>query len=234
MRHYFDRPRFASGAARPKTFSASALAAVALLGVGSIPDVQAQSSKLGAYSGSINVSETLDRPNLRLSSRATVKVSLPVTERKKSSVSAEFLGGEAPAASVLVSRWDTFHKESSADSGGQFNTTTCSLAAPVEVAMMPTGVLNVDLPTKTHSLSLVLLSTKDLAFNCEHSRSGAFKKKSGIALYLGTGAPGMQTMNPLPFTDPARLSAKYTLMPTPDTQGEHGPIVQEWDLRLEQ
>ncbi len=234
MRHYLLRPQFASATSRRKAFAAAPLAAMALLCACSISGVQAQTSKLGAYSGSINVSETLSRPNLRLSTRATVKVKLPITERDSSSISAEFLSGEAPAASVLISQWDTFHKESSADSGGQFNTTTCSLAAPVEIPMTPTGVLNVDLKAKKHALSLTLLSTRDVAFNCTHSRSGASRKKSGITLYIGNGAPGMQSMNPLPINEPGRLSAKYTLMPTPDTQGEHGPIVQEWDLRLGQ
>lgn len=206
--------------------------AIALLCACIVPGVQAQ-TKLGLYSGSINIAETLDLPNLKLTSRATVKVILPVTERDSSSISAEFLSGEAPPANVQITQWDTFHKESSADSGGQFNITKCALAAPVEVSMTPTGVLNVDLRAKKHSLSIVLLSTKDVAFNCTHSRSGAFKKKVGITMVIGTGAPGMQSMNPLPITDPARLTAKYTLMPTSDTKGEHGPIVQEWDLRLE-
>ena len=63
-----------------------------------------------------------------------------------------------------------------------------------------------------------------------NSRSGAYKKKEGIALYIGTGGPGVQTM--LPFSDAARLTENYTLMPTADTKGKYGPIVQEWDLRL--
>ena len=33
------------------------------------------------------------------------------------------------------------------------------------------------------------------------------------------------------MTDPARLAASYTLMPTAATKNT-GPIVQEWDLRL--
>jgi hypothetical protein len=65
-----------------------------------------------------------------------------------------------------------------------------------------------------------------------HSRSGPYKKKTGVALYIGTGAPGEQGTSPLPFSDPTRLVAKYTLMPTAQTKGQYGPIVQEWDLRL--
>ena len=36
----------------------------------------------------------------------------------------------------------------------------------------------------------------------------------------------------MPFTDASRLMAKYTLMPTAETKGKYGPIIQEWDLKL--
>ena len=216
------------------TPSAHVLAALSLLCLCSTADVHGQSNKLGTYRGVINASENLIQPNFRLSTKATVRISLPVSERGSSSISSEFLSDEAPPALVLVSQWDTFRKETSADSGGQFNTTTCSLAAPMEVPMTPSGVLNVDLRAKKYAMSIVLLSTRDLAFNCVHSRSGPFKKQMGVALTLGTGAPGMQDSNPLPFSDPAILIGKFTLVPPPANQREHGPIVQEWDLRLAQ
>jgi hypothetical protein len=232
-RSRFD-PLLALGNSARKSLDAPIVVALSLLCVGFTANAYGQSNKLGTYRGVINVSESLSRPNLKLSTKATVRISLPVSERDSSSISSEFLSDEAPAASVLVAQWDTFHKEASADSGGQFNTTTCSLAAPAEVPMTPSGVLNVDLRAKKYALSIVLLSTNELAFNCVHSRSGPFKKKMGIALTLGTGAPGMQGANPLPFADPASLIARFTLIPPPANQGEHGPIVQDWDLRLAQ
>jgi hypothetical protein len=96
-------------------------------------------------------------------------------------------------------------------------------------------VLNVDLKKKRHSMSLVLLSAGpggDLAFNCTHSRSGPYKKKGGIALVMGTGPPGMQYETQLPFSDASLLAAKYTMMPTAETRGQYGPIVQQWELKL--
>lgn len=164
--------------------------------------------------------------------RASVKISLPVTQHDESSATAEFLSGEAPSATVLISQWDESFKGKFEDSDGKFRSWTCSLAAPIEVPMMPTGVLNVDLKGKKHALSITLLSTKDVAFNCMHSRSGAYKKKQGVSLYIGTGTPGMQYETQLPFSDAARLNASYTLMPTADTKGQLGPIIQERDLRL--
>lgn len=193
----------------------------------------AQSKNLGSYVGTIDVSGTQEGPQVTY--RARVKASMPVSDRDGSSINAEFLAGEAPNASVLVSQWDSFHREKSADSGGQFNTDTCTLAAPKEISMTVTGVLNVDLKKKRHSMSLVLLSagpSGDLAFNCTHSRSGPYKKKGGIALVMGTGDPGMQYETQLPFSDASHLAAKYTMMPTAETQGQYGPIVQQWEFKL--
>jgi len=192
--------------------------------------VRAQPGKLGAYSGTIKVSGTEVSPQVVF--RATVKVNLPVTERDKSSITSDFMTVDAPNASVLLSQWDISFTEKSADSDGKFSSWRCSLAAPVEISMKPTGILNVDLEKKKHELSLTLLSTQDVAFNCVHSRSGAYNKKQGVTLYIGTGAPGMQGMAPLPFSDAGRLTARYTLMPTAETKGRYGPIVQEWDLLL--
>lgn len=191
--------------------------------------VEAQQARLGTYAGTIHLSGTEVAPKVAYKARA--KVVLPVTERNASSVTAEFLAGEAPNASVLISQWDSSYTEKSPDSGGQYNSWSCTLAAPVEIPMTTTGVLNVDLKKKTHAMSVTLVSLKDVAFDCKHSRSGPYKKRSGIALVIGTGAPGAQFETQLPFTDPARLTAKYTLMPTAQTKGQYGPIVQEWDLQ---
>lgn len=192
--------------------------------------VLAQAGKLGSYVGTLQVSGTEVSPQVTY--RATIKVSLPVTERDSSSITADFITEDAPNASVQIAQWDSSFTEKSAGSDGKFAHWTCSLAAPVEISMKPTGILNVDLSKKNHELSLTLLSTQDVAFNCVHSQSGAYKKKQGIMLYLGTGAPGAQGKAPMPFTDAARLMAKYTLMPTAETKGKYGPIIQEWDLKL--
>ena len=197
------------------------------------PNVLAQSKKLGTYKGVIQVSESLDTPNLRFSYRATVKLSMPVSRRDGDKISAEFLSGEAPAGSMLISQAETFTKQKSADSGGHFSTTTCTLAAPVEVPFTPSGTLDVDLREKKYSLSIAMVVTQEIKANCVHSRGapskGNFKKPSA----LGTGAPGQQSLNFLSFADPSRLNGKFTLAPGPDRQGTGGPIVQEWSLVLE-
>ena len=230
MKKYLGPPQFCR-ARQPRGALLSRLIALAIVAGASSPaPVLAQSGKLGTYSGTINVSGTEVSPQVIY--RATAKVNLPVTERDGSSITADFMTEDAPNASVLISQWDSSFKEKSADSDGKFSSWSCSLAAPVEIAMKPTGILNVDLEKKKHALSLTLLSTGDVAFNCVNSRSGPYKKKQGVTLYIGTGAPGRQGMTPLPFSDIARLIAKYSLMPTAETKGKYGPIVQEWDFRL--
>ena len=115
---------------------AFALLAVAALGA------HAQ-SKLGAYSGTFEVTGTERDPKVGYT--ASVKVSLPLSKRDAGRIEAELLAGEAPPAMVTVTRWDYFHREKSADSSGHFAETTCKLAAAVEVPAFVTGVVNVDL-----------------------------------------------------------------------------------------
>lgn len=205
------------------------LAAAAMVLATACGGAAAQSKNLGKYEGTINVSGTQFGPEVTY--RAQVKVTMPITDRDDTSLTSEFLSGEAPEARVLVSQWDESFTQKSADSDGKFSSYTCSLAAPVEVPMSATGVLNVDLKAKKHAYSLVLLSNKDLAFNCKSSRTGAYKKNSGVALTLGTGAPGAHSKTMLPFTDASRLAARFTLTPGAEYKGKYGPIVQEWDFK---
>jgi hypothetical protein len=62
----------------------------------------AQSKNLGSYVGTIDVSGTQHGPDVTY--RARVKVSMPVSDRDASSINAEFLSGEAPSASILVTQ----------------------------------------------------------------------------------------------------------------------------------
>jgi hypothetical protein len=231
FRHPFDVVREAPATRRLCRERRASAATIATLTLAlCISTAHAQTGKLGSYAGTIKVSGSEISP--KVTYRASAKVSLPVSERKDSSISAEFLAGEAPNAIVTITQWDSSYTEKSADSDGKFSSWSCTLAAPVDIPMTATGVLDVDLKTKKHALSLTLLATKEVAFNCVNSRSGPYKKKQGIALYIGTGAPGAQSETQLPFTDPARLAASYTLMPTAATKQKYGPIMQEWDLRL--
>ena len=188
--------------------------------------------KLGAYVGTFEVSGSERDP--KVTYKATVKVNLPVSGRTANAIDADFLSGDAPAATIRLAQWDYFHREKSADSSGTFVETRCWLAGPVEVPAMVTGVVNVDLRKKNYAMSLTLQSTKEVPFDCSSTRQKSYKKKEGIAFALGTGAPGMQFESPQPLADPARLAARFTMDPSRQSGGQVGPVVQEWDLRLSQ
>jgi hypothetical protein len=193
---------------------------------------QQGAGKLGAYSGTFEVAGTERDP--KVAYKATVKVNLPVTGRTANAIDADFLGGEAPPATIKVTQWDYFHRAKSADSSGTFVETKCWLAGPIEVPALVIGVVNVDLRKKIYSMSLTLQSVKEVPFECSSTRQKSFKKNQGIGFALGTGAPGMQADSPLPLADPARLAAKFTMDASTQSGGQVGPVVQEWDLRLSQ
>jgi hypothetical protein len=189
----------------------------------------AKAGKQGTYSGEFTVSATDTSPPLAY--RASGKVTLSVTERGTDSATADFLAGDGPPAIVRIEQWDSAWKGTAPESDGKMSSWKCSLAAPVEIPMTATGVLNVNLKKKTHAMSVTLMSTKDVAMNCVHSRSGAYKRSEGIMLYLGTGVPGQHYEKQLPFADAAKLAASYALNVGAASAGR-GPIAQTWELRL--
>ena len=208
-----------------KQVVACALAAAAF----AAPCVQAQ-SKQGTYTGTFEASGSERDPQVTW--KATIKVSLPVTKRSAEAIESDFLAGDAQAT-VKVTQYEFFSKQKSADSSGHFQETKCSLAAPMEVPAMATGVLNVDLRKKNYSMSLTIMPMKEVALNCTSTRgTPKFKKNTGVGMALGTGAPGEQWQKPQPLSDPARLAAKFTMDPSQQSQGAVGPVVQEWDLKL--
>ena len=164
MKITFDRLQHNLIRSPVTSLPARVIAIVALAYAFGSGGVHAQAGKHGAYTGTIEITGTEISP--KVSYRASAKVNLPVSSHKADAVTAEFLAGEAPDAIVKISQWDISHTEKSADSGGQFNSYTCALAVPVEIPMSATGVLDVNLKARTHALSLTLLSTKDIAFNC--------------------------------------------------------------------
>ena len=192
----------------------------------------AQGGKLGAYTGTFEVTGTEKDPAITF--KYTIKVNLPVTKRDADLIEADFNAGEAPPATIKVTQYDYFKKEKSADSSGHFMETRCSLAAPVEVPASVIGIVDVDLRKKNYTMSLVVMSMKDADFKCTATRGAPYKKKMGVGTALGTGAPGMQFDSPQKYSDPARLTAKFSMDAAKQGGANLGPIVQEWDLKLSQ
>ena len=207
-----------------------ALTAVNLASVGITEDAHAQSGKLGVYTGTVAVSGTLTENRGKETYHADVKISLPVTERNERSAMAEVNDVEKPSAMTMITQWEVVGKETLPDErDGKLDSWHCSIAAPTEVPMNASGVLNLDYGAKTHSMSIALVALKTIPLKCMHSRTGPYKKDQLVSLVIGTTVMG-DPFKELPFADPARLTATYMLVPP--TESGFGPVDMVWDLRL--
>jgi len=208
---------------------ALALTVVTLACVG-ITDAQAQSGKLGAYTGTVAVSGTMTENRGKETYHADLKISMPLTDRDDSSAMAEISDVDKPSTTALITQWEVVGKETVPDErDGKLDSWHCSIAGPIEVPMHASGVLNLDYRAKTHSMSIALVATRTIPLKCTHTRTGAYKKDQAVSLVIGTTVMG-DAFKELPFADPARLTATYKLVPPAETN--FGPIDMVWDLRL--
>jgi hypothetical protein len=208
---------------------ASLLSVVAL--TAGAPWASAQTGKLGAYEGTVTVSGTETGKYTQGAYSATLKVHLPLATVSSSAAYAEVDDVDKPSASAIITQWDSSGRNSSPDSDGRISTWTCKLAAPTEVPLNGSGMLDVDYRAKTHAAFVTYVATKPIPLNCVSSRSGAYKQAQAVALFFGTNEPDMP-WNGLPFADPAHLTATYTLVPASQMKGRNGPQAQAWDLHL--
>jgi hypothetical protein len=206
--------------------------AAALLLAGFAGAAQAQAGKRGTYAGTVAVSGTETEKHGTVNYRATIKVSLPLTEGDERSARAEVDDVDKPSAMATITQWDVAKRNASPDSDGKITSWKCSLAKPTEVPMNGSGALNVDYRKKTHSMFVALVSTKQIPLDCVNSRSGPYKTQVAVGLFFGTNEPDVLPWKELPFADAARLAAKHVLVPVSNMKGRNAPQEQEWDLRL--
>ncbi|MBL0141644.1 MAG: hypothetical protein IPP91_06145 [Betaproteobacteria bacterium] len=208
---------------------------LALACAGIAGSAQAQDGKLGAYTGTVTISGTelsaAGNPG-KVDFRATVKITLPLTSRSDTSAMAELSDIDKPSASAEITQWDLAGRNASADSDGKITSWTCALAAPTTIPMNGQGTLNVDYRKKTHSMFIALVSLKPIPLRCVNSRSGAYRQTRTVSLFFGTSEPDVLPWKELPFADPARLSAKYRLVPVSQMKGRYAPVEMAWDLQL--
>jgi hypothetical protein len=193
---------------------------------------QAQGSKLGTYSGTVVVSGTEIGKFSKTTYSARIEITLPLTTGDARSAMAEIGDVDKPSAKGTITQWDLEARNSGPDSDGKITSWTCKLAAAVTVPMNASGVLNVDFSAKKYSMFVALAGLKPIALNCVNSRSGAYKDSKAVGLAFGTNPPDVLPYKELPFADPMRLAAKYTLEPIGAMKGRAGPLVQEWDFKL--
>jgi hypothetical protein len=211
-------------------FQALALVVVFMGCIGVPDEAQATSSKLGVYAGTVAVSGTLMENGDKETYHADVKINLPITNGNDRDAMIEVNDVDKPSATALVTQWEVVGKETTPDErDGKIDSWHCSIAAPTEVPMNASGVLNLDYRAKTQSISIALVATKTIPLKCSHSRRGAYKKDVVVSLMIGTTVMG-GTFKELPFADPARLKAAYKLVPPAETN--FGPIDMVWDFRL--
>ena len=207
--------------------AATAVACVVIAG-----PAHAQSGKLGAYTGTVTVSGSEIEKHSKTDFRATIKVSLPVASLKESATRAEVDDVDKPSATATITQWELEARNASPDSDGKITSWKCSLAAPTDVPMNASGALDVSHRTKKYSMFVALVSTKPIPLQCVNSRSGPYKNTKAVSLFFGTSEPDLMPANALPYTDPARLTAKSKLVPASSMKGRYGPVDMEWDLRL--
>ena len=191
----------------------------------------AQAGKLGAYEGTVTVSGTEVGTYTQGTYKASLTVRLPLMEVSKSAAHAEVGDVDKPSATATITQWDTAGRNSSPDSDGKISSWTCKLAAPTEVPMNGSGVLDVDYRARTHAVFVAYVATRPVPFNCVSSRSGPYRKAEPVSLFFGTNEPDGE-WKALPYADPARLSARHTLVPVSQMKGRNGPQEQTWDLQL--
>lgn len=188
----------------------------------------AQAQAMGAYEGTITISGTMKDSRARYEAR--IKVVLPIGESSASSVLAG-LDVTVPDGTVEITQYEETRGSGGPGEGGEdTGSERCTLKSPAKLPVQVQGVLAVDLRKSVYDFSVSIVSQDDMELSCINTRSGASTRTEGFAISTGTGVPGSQSENRLPFTDSAHLSGQFTLDPTEYTQGEFGPIQQKWEF----
>ena len=191
-------------------------------------DAGAQKPNLGSYVGTATILSTEINGKNRTLTRATVKVTIPVTNAGSSGTTAEVDDIDKPSAMASITELTSTREENSRGSDGKFATESCKLSKPVDIPMNAQGSLSLDHRKKTYTVFIAMVGLKQFALDCVHSQSGAHKKQSAAALALGTHDPSNEPVN-LPYTDPARLVAKHKLV----VAGGTTTVEQEWVFQLQ-
>jgi hypothetical protein len=189
----------------------------------------AQAGKHGAYVGTAKISYKEGEPPNPLEIRSEVKITIPLTSVGARSAMADLDASGAPAT-MKVTHFETSQRFPP-DASGKIHSISCKLAAPAEIPVMAQGTMDLDYRKKTYSMFIALLGMKDVTLDCVHSGAGPSKRQQGVAVSLGTHEAG-QAFGGLPYTDPARLVAKHTMVPGPQMKDKRVRVDQEWELQL--
>ena len=215
----------------------SAIAATAcILAVGLCGGAQpawGQGRTFGTYAATVRIAGTeVDGETRRVVYRAEVKMNIPVNDGNPSRAIISIDDVGEPSAKVTITQWDLEERNTSPNADGQITSWKCQLAAPVTVPMLATGVLNLDYRKRIYSMFVSLSGVEEAPLRCVNSRSGPYTKGESLLFFFGTTELDTIPHDALPLSDPARISAKFRLVPKGAMKGQFLPQDQEWELVL--
>ena len=204
----------------------------ALVFASTMSAAQADDVSMGVYNGTVNIVGAESNANEQVRYSADVKISLPITNRKKTTALAEIADEETPSATAVITQWSVIGQNAAPEADGKTTSWTCELAARTEVEMNGTGTLNLDYKAKNYSMFIALESLQTIPLQCKNSRTGAYQEEKKVSLFFGTNEPNVLLRNKLVFDDPATLKASYQVVPLKQAEGHYISVDMKWDLQL--
>lgn len=209
-----------------------AFAVTALAFAGMAGAAQADDQNMGTYSGTVNIAGTVSTTNEQVRYNADVTISLPITNRKKTTAMAEIEDEETPSATAVITQWSVVGKNTAPDADGKATTWTCELATPTTVEMNGAGTLNLDYTAKNYTLFVALESLQTIPLKCRNSRTGDYQEEKHVSLFFGTSEPNVPRRAKLPLDNPSNIKAAYQVVPIKQAAGVFSSVDMKWDLQL--
>jgi hypothetical protein len=192
----------------------------------------AQKAALGTYDGVVQIDGVELEGLRRMTYKAEVRISMPLTGGDRRRLEAEINDVGTPSARARFSEFTVESREAAPDSDGRITSWSCKLAEAVEVPMNAQGTLEVDLAAKRYAMYVALAGLSSVPLQCVHSRSGPYRTTRGVALFFGTSGRETIPPAPLPLADAARISARHALPTGPAAGGSSYAAEQRWELTL--
>ena len=192
-----------------------------------------QGRTFGTYAATVKIAGTeVDGEARRVVYRAEVKMNIPVNDGNPSRTIIHIDGVSEPSAKVTLTQRDLEERNTSRNSDGQITSWKCQLAAPVTVPMLAAGVLNLDYRKWLYSMFVALTGVEEAPLRCVNSLSGLYTKGEAMSFFFGTTELDTIPHDTLALNDPARITAKYKLVPKGGMKGQYLLQDQEWGLVL--
>jgi hypothetical protein len=183
----------------------------------------------GTYAATVKVSGTETGGKTKtIAYEAEIRLDMPFKEASSTGIMSEVDDAPQPSATVLITKWNYDERGAEPDQDGKFTSWKCQLAGPTTVKATASGTFSLDYREKKYQMFMSMVGTDMIPLNCVNSRSGPYKDKQAVGFFFGTNEPDLQ--NPLPYNDPAQITATFTLVPKSAMKGQYIPQAQTWTL----